>query len=209
MRSAQTGGDTLYSIDLRAGIDAKMRTRTLPPTNRGSRIQVSSTGDGFAVISPSDDGTCSVERLDWTLSTLSDVSLPCDPWRGIDLSRDARLAATVLLSVGEAIEEPGLFSRLTTVSIFDAATGEERLRIKGALPSEALFGVHEGRTRWLSDGSGLVVDTREGHTHRQNRGQASRRVPARCSLVAGLADPRTRSSGPPGPPVRAGSSVLR
>ncbi len=161
MRSAHTGDDRLYSVHLRAGMDAKIRTRTSPRTERGSRVQVSNAGDGFALISRSDEGTCSVERLDWTLSTLSDVSLPCDPWRGIDLSPDGRLAATVLLSVGEAIAEPGLFSRLTTVSIFDAATGEERLRIKGALFSDALFSVHRGRTRWLSDGSGLALDTRD------------------------------------------------
>ena len=160
MRSGYSGADTLYSIDLDAVRSATVQTRPLPPARYGSRVQVSSAGDGLAVISWNEDETCTISRFDWALTVLSEVTLPCD-WSGIDLSPDGASAATVTLSVGEEVIAPSVFPRLTTVSIFDAATGEERLRVKGALPSEALFGVHDGRSRWLADGSGLVLDTRD------------------------------------------------
>ena len=160
MRSAYSGDDTLYSIDLYARRSAPIRTRQVPSAHYGSRVRVPGLGDGIAVISRNEDETCTINRFDWALTTLSEVSLPCD-WSGIDLSPDGTSAATVTLSVGEEEIAPTVFPRLTTVSIFDAATGEERLRVKGALPSEALFGVHDGRSRWLADGSGLVLDTRD------------------------------------------------
>lgn len=149
----------LHSVDLSGGRQATVQIPQSPPAYRDSRVQVPSAGDGLAVISWNEDETCTISRFDWNLSLLSEASLPCD-WSGIDLSPDGTSAATVTLSVGQEVSEPGIFQRLTTVSVFDAATGEERLRVKGALPSDALFSVHAGRSRWLADSSGLVLDTR-------------------------------------------------
>ena len=57
---------------------------------------------------------------------------------------------------------PGEYERLTAVSVFDAATGEELFRIKSAFWS----GNHLSRapeTFWLPDSSGLVVTTARGN----------------------------------------------
>ena len=58
--------------------------------------------------------------------------------------------------------ELGATFGLSATSIFDTVTGVELLRVKGALPSRSLYGVHEGRSVWLPGGSGLVLGTRDG-----------------------------------------------
>ena len=151
-----------YSIELSDG-----RYTVLP--NPGPRpyytsAQVFSGGDGFAVLSRNEVssrgevGSCPIRRYDWALTILSEVSLPCRETR-VGLSPDGRAAVTTTLSLGHHITEVGSFPRLSGVSILDATTGEELIRVKGAIRSGA-HDIHRGRSRWLADSSAVVLDTR-------------------------------------------------
>ena len=152
-------GLVLSVINLVDGVHESTRVPASETLRRTSKVHVSRSG--ITVLSGFYDGdTCSIVRYDWSLELLSEVSLPCS-WPTLDVSPDGRLASTVTLSLGQEISEPGIFQRLSVTSVFDATTGEELIRAKGALPSDALFGVHDGRTRWLADSSGLVLDTRD------------------------------------------------
>ena len=114
--------------------------------------------EGFALIGRDEDTdhTCRVIRYDWNASVLSDVKTPCAiqksgaPWSAPSLSPDGTAVASSTLPRG--IEgAPGGPTELSVVAIFDARTGEERFRIKGALEPV-----------WLPDSSGLVVDSIHG-----------------------------------------------
>jgi len=152
-------GLLLYVINLVDGVHESTGMPASHTLSRTSDVHVSRSG--ITVVSGSyDDDACSIVRYDWSLELLSEVSLPCS-WPTLDVSPDGRLVSTVTLSFGQPIFEPGIFQRLSVTSVFDATTGEELIRVKGAQPSDALFGVHDGRTRWLADSSGLVLDTRD------------------------------------------------
>ncbi|MDE0709991.1 MAG: hypothetical protein OXH89_06125, partial [bacterium] len=115
-----------------------------------------------------EDSTCTVTRFGWDLAVLSEVSVLCIQGLsvglhlGVDLSPDGTQVATVTLLLGEEFEDPGIFTKLAVTSLFDAVSGEELMRVHGALPSRAGFQVHDGRSRWLADSSGLVLETRTG-----------------------------------------------
>ena len=152
-----------YSIDLSDG-----RYTVLPvPGSRPyyTSAQVFSGGDGLAVLSRNEVasggevGSCAIRRYDWALTILSEVSLPCQGTR-VGLSPDGRAAVTTTLSLGHRVIAPATFPRLSGVSILDATTGEELIRVKGAIRS-GIYDIHRGRSRWLADSSAVVLDTRE------------------------------------------------
>ncbi len=134
-------------------------------------VTIFSSGDGFGLIGRSHDETCRVVRYDWTGTVLSDVTIRCAfdfetgaPWEGPHLSPDGKLVAANTLA--EAFCDClGWFRRFTATSVFDATTGEELFRIRGATWDLLVLGLHqyvESQTHWLSDSSGLVVDTTYG-----------------------------------------------
>ena len=125
---------------------------------------------GFALVAgpfgESADGvqTCRVLRYDWSASVVSDVSITCagDPdliASGIHLSHDGRwIAATTRnLDCCDPLAPPDTrFPALSEVSVFDASTGEEQLRVPGAAFPHRLGG---DPGVWLADGSALVLET--------------------------------------------------
>ena len=134
-------------------------------------VTIFSSGDGFGLIGRSRDETCRVMRYDWAGNVLSDVTIRCAfdieteaPWEGPHLSPDGKLIAANTLAE-EFCECLGGFERLTATSVFDATTGEELFRIRGAtwdIFGLAASGYVEPSTYWLPDSSGLVVDTVDG-----------------------------------------------
>ena len=153
-----SSGSMLHAIDL---VGRDHRAINVPAPYAYPRTSaVHASRPAIAVVSGAhESNTCSIVRYDWSLEVLSEVSLPC-AWPTLDLSPNGKLVVAPSLSFGARISEPGTFPRLSAVSLFDAATGEELIRVKGAIPSDAHFGLHDGRTRWLADSSGLVLDTR-------------------------------------------------
>lgn len=155
----------LTSIDLTLGKTTVIEAPTASGYGWGTGFQALSGGEGFAAISyGGEGGACTVTRFGWDLTVLSEVSVLCIQagLTGVDLSPDGTLVATVTLLLGDEITDPGIFPKLAVTSIFDAVTGEEVMRVHGALLSQAGHGVHDGRSRWMADSSGLVLETRTG-----------------------------------------------
>ena len=101
-----------------------------------------------------------ITRYDWALTELSSVLVPFGGSR-TELSPDGTLVSTVKLFRAEPSPHGlGTVNGLSATSIFDVMTGAELVRIKGALPSRDTFAIHYGRSRWLADSSGLVLDAR-------------------------------------------------
>ena len=134
-------------------------------------VTIFSSGTGFGVIGRSRGETCRVVRYDWSGTVRSDITIRCafdietgDPWEGPHLSPDGRLVAANTLTK-QFCQCLGSFERLSAVSVFDAATGAELFRIRGATWDTFGHGLRsyvEHSTYWLADGSGLVVDTNHG-----------------------------------------------
>ena len=181
---------TLTSIDLTRGKTSVVETPA-------AILQALSGGEGFAAISGGEDSACTVTRFGWDLTVLSEVSVLCiqASLTGVDLSPDGTLVATVTLLLGDEITDPGVFPKLAVTSIFDAMTGEEVMRVHGALPSRAGFGVHDGRSRWLADTSGLVLNTRHGMSILSAGGALVASVPADPVWGAGLLIPSRDDPG--------------
>ncbi len=136
----------------------------LPAPVRTSRVE-----GGFALVSgPVAEGeggqTCRVLRYDWSTSVLSDASFPCagSPdvlGTGVHVSPDGRwiAATTRSLDCCDPLAPPeARFPAPSSISVFDASTGEEQLRVSGAA-----FPLRPGSASgvWLADGSALVLDT--------------------------------------------------
>ena len=113
---------------------------------------------GLAVIEAIDSGTCRIARYSADGQTPTDHEYPC--WQDygpfIDISPDGGFLAIARsgLQSGE-----GLLPQVTEISVFDAASGEEVLRIRNAGQSgeDLLFS-----DSWLADSSGIVVRTFRG-----------------------------------------------
>ena len=102
-------------------------------------------------------GSCHAERYDWgSGELLAEITVDCYVGSGAAprLSPDGRLfaAATQVLHCCERGE--WFYPSLTTISIFDAASGAELLRIGGAT-----FPFGSDTASWLADSSGLVLET--------------------------------------------------
>ena len=153
---------TLTSINLITGEHRSAET-TPPRYLPRVEVQTLSGGEGLAAIShDEEEATCTITRFSWDLAVLSEASMLCiqAPWVGVDLSPDGKWVATVTLLLGQEPTDPGIWGKLAVTSLFDAVTGEELMRVHGALPSNDIVGVHDHRSRWLADSSGLVLETR-------------------------------------------------
>ncbi|MYD66134.1 MAG: SH3 domain-containing protein [Chloroflexi bacterium] len=136
---------------------------------------------GIALIEASDDRTCRVVRYVVDGSPPSDHSYGC--WSSgwgrplVEVSPDGRLLAIATFGwPGDYLLSP----RVTAISIFDAGTGEELLRIRGAGEPEwqwDLAGI------WLADSSGIVVGTTFGNRIAM--------IDARWEVAPGLPAPDT------------------
>ena len=162
MRSVdeEMSASSLHSIDLS---DGEVTTVAIPPPQLyGPYHQVHIFGAAIAVVaSQPESRTCTLARYDWQLMLLSEVSVRCDESR-FDLSPDGHLFAVSTVFVPETLGEPGHYRSLSATSIVDATTGAERIRVKGARQSVDTYGIHSFRSRWLADGSGLVLETHTG-----------------------------------------------
>ncbi|MCY4391029.1 MAG: helix-turn-helix transcriptional regulator [Chloroflexi bacterium] len=145
----------------------------IPLEEMASPVRVALVEEGFVRVSGPSAGaaddlqTCRVIRYTWPARVVSDVSFPCSGYPGmvgtgvlVSPDGDWIAVSTRSLDCCELLALPEThFPTLSTVSIFETATGEERLRILGgAFPLRPVAdpGV------WLADGSALVVDTVHG-----------------------------------------------
>ena len=165
VRHAREDG-ALASIDLVNGGQTAIEIPESLTYAPQTQVHVLSGGEGVAVVShESESGTCTVTRLGWDLGILSEASMQCSQTFGsligAELSPDGTLIATVTFLLGDEADDSGWRSKLAVTSIHDAVTGEELVRVHGALPSRDGFGIHDGRqSRWLADSSGLVLATK-------------------------------------------------
>lgn len=169
-------GAAMHIIDVSAGsslaIDQPDAPR--PPTSGEWFASVEYAGEFARVASARDDsgppvsgaqGSCQAVRRDWGSGTvLSDTTVDCflGGGAGAHLSPDGALLAAVTLIFDCCDEWFGhaFYNALTAVSLFDATTGDELLRVGGAtFPFRQ--GVGYGAV-WLADSSGLVVATVQG-----------------------------------------------
>ena len=113
---------------------------------------------GLAVIEAIDSSTCRIARYSAVGLTHADHQYPC--WQDygpfIDISPDGRSIAIARSGIPNDYDA---LTQVTGISVFDATTGEELLRIRGAgQPGES------GRLAgsWLANSSGIVVGTSRG-----------------------------------------------
>ncbi len=110
-------------------------------------------------------GVCRIARRDWNGDVLSDVSVDCFAGNsaGARLSPDGSLFAAVT-RVRDCCDEwfgHVDYFALTAVSVFDATTGDEVLRVTGATFPFRQSGGGDNAA-WLADSSALVVGTVQG-----------------------------------------------
>ena len=156
----------VYSISLWEGSWKKIE---FPPVGN-VHIQILDGGQGFILsFSRWDWSNCRIAAYSWAGRVLSSVLVPCIPLGSsrIDISPDGKFVATLTRVVPEVHAGRGArkgdyyyYSNLMVTSLFDATTGEELLHAKGVAPSHGAFDIHHGRSSWLADNSGLVVNTR-------------------------------------------------
>ncbi|MYD28868.1 MAG: SH3 domain-containing protein, partial [Dehalococcoidia bacterium] len=129
--------------------------------NPGGEIHVFPSGEGFASVSSPGSSleaqTCHVFRYNWSGILVSEVAFPCvDPpieGAGVRLSPNGRWIAATTGALDPGTDAMG-FPVLATLALFNAETGEEMVRVRGAtLP--ALF----GGTPWLAGGDALMVES--------------------------------------------------
>ncbi len=113
---------------------------------------------GIAVINAIDAGTCRIALYRVDGRPPADHRYPCwqDYGPPIDISPDGRFVAIARSGIPSDYD---ILPQVTGISVFDAASGEELLRIKG--------GGQPGRDSrldgsWLADSSGIVVGTSRG-----------------------------------------------
>ncbi len=122
--------------------------------------------DGGVAVIQLDSDTCRIARYSADGSAPTDHTFPCwpsfvgnkveNPFVGI--SPDGSLIA--IITSGFAGEYLASSLRAMVISIFDAGTGEELFRIKGAQQPWRREGLSNS---WLADSSGIVVNTPSGH----------------------------------------------
>ena len=132
----------------------------------GGSMHVIPSGEGFAVVTEdATSSTCRLARYEWTATTVTDVSFACIRLHGlggagVHLSPDGRWIAALTRMLAGDVPIVGDSPAAIELSILDAATGAEALRVGGALfLGEVLIA---GATPWLADSSGLVVGTVAG-----------------------------------------------
>ena len=178
------GGDNIGVVDLAVGTSVRLSphadaahafppfVRSYHPLSTFRDAEVLETTDGFALLLPGAVGyRSSLLRYRWPDELLSDVSFDYVTAReywdagnvtetGYKLSPDGLYLAVTSLVWGR--ESGSVETALTTVSVLDAATGEELMRIGGAVFPVRYLGIGvavDNPGVWLADSSGLVVDT--------------------------------------------------
>lgn len=170
----------LWILDLESGLDpagVPIIERPLPGDLRwpDEGVAVMSVGEGgVALLARGDGESVRVVRYGWDGALLSDASIANLPITdGLSVSPDGRRIAAVTFPAPSSSD--WLRSRGMAVSIFDATSGEEMLRITGASTSPtALWGevpvsapltsysMWWNQAGWLADSSGVFVGTVHG-----------------------------------------------
>ena len=169
---ATRDGQNVRLADLEAGIDptaVEIVERPLPGDIRWPQIfelvDLHAGSDAVVLTVPGDADSSRVIRYGWDGELLSDVTLRRLPRYGgrLNTSPNGNLVAGETFepttAAGPYGEPLGM-----AISVFDAATGEEILRIPGATTpqfSRIDWRVEDG-VLWLSDSSGVVVGTTRG-----------------------------------------------
>ena len=118
--------------------------------------------EGLIGIGPDGTGSCRVARYGLDGAALSDAPMPC-LW-GVDVSPNGHFYSAESFPVpwqqDHAPWKDDYFFYSLATSIFDTATGQELLRVKGALFSSTDW--PSSRSAWLADSSGVAVETATG-----------------------------------------------
>jgi len=156
-------GRTFHLVNLEDEADPSVHTWVLPWDPQGAAFRVEFLDNLVAFIGGAGDSACHVTRYDLGGVLLSDQTIPCQPDWLARISPDGRLlAAATVTSLVEFAYGRGPVGLV--LSIFDAATGAKLARILGAHPPwiEGGWGNEPDRDFWLADGSGIIVETRDG-----------------------------------------------
>ena len=157
-------GDRFHLVNLEDEASPTTHTWTLPwKTVRHRKTgeplyRIDRLDDLVALVADAGSGSCRVVRYGLSGALLSDSTIPClSPWPGLlpRISPDGRMLAATTSSV---------FADDRISSIFDAATGEEILRVKSVYSfGLAEFGINGAESGvWLADSSGTMVYTPRG-----------------------------------------------
>ena len=157
-------GDRFHLVNLEDEASPTTHTWTLPwKTVRHRKTgeplyRIDRLDDLVALVADAGSGSCRVVRYGLSGALLSDSAIPClSPWPGLlpRISPDGRMLAAATSTV---------FTDDRISSIFDAATGEEILRVKSVysfgLTEFGIYGDASGV--WLADSSGTMVYTPRG-----------------------------------------------
>lgn len=172
IREPQSIG-TFHLVNLEDESNPRVHTWDLPwepvSTRHGGRVyRIEVLDDLVAFVGRVGDSACRVTRYDLRGVMLSDKPVPCgfarDSGNATSLPRispDGRLIAAStaqgLARFAYGTEPVGM-----VLSIFDAATGAEAVRILGVHPSWMLGEPYSRGNVWLADSSGIIVLTGEG-----------------------------------------------
>jgi hypothetical protein len=166
-------GRTFHLVSLADESRPQLHTWELPwtpvPNRDGEQVYRIETLDHLvAFVGRVGDSDCRVTRYDLQGLMLSDQPIPCGFVRYLPnatalprVSPDGRLvAAPTAHGLGEFAYGPERVGMV--LSIFDAATGTEIVRLLGAHPAWMVGEPYSKGDVWLADSSGIIVQTRDG-----------------------------------------------
>ncbi len=167
-------GETFHLVSLEDEQAPEVRTWVLPwqavdTRYWGPAYRIELLDDLVVFVGLVGDSTCHVTRYNLKGVLISDQPIPCRvPWlewwgeAGLPrISPDGLSTAVITL---DGLEEFGYGSLPvgSVMSIFQAATGTETLRLLGVHPSWVGSGSSGDELVWLADSSGIIVLTRDG-----------------------------------------------
>ena len=150
---------TLHLVNLADEANPRVHTWVHPQRVGNSWEQMELLDNLIAFLSVS-DSVCHVTRYDLGGVLLSDQAIPCKLGTP-SISPDGRLIAAPTFS-GSVASGYGPMPAGMVLSIFDAATGVEVVRVLGAHPSWMGSEFATLGDVWLADSAGIIVDTRYG-----------------------------------------------
>ena len=159
--------ETFYLVNFANEANPRVHTWVLPwelTRNREAqpRYRIELLDNLIAFIGREGDDACRVTRYDLDSVLLSDRRVPCGETNSLPrISPDGSLiAATTLGGVLHHDYARGVVGAV--LSIFEAATGVEVLRLLGVNPSWIESGYGSVGSVWLAGSSGIIVDTSVG-----------------------------------------------